>query len=88
MSVRLHTTTKYQVEYGSTISQDLTDKIIDLCYDAEGGWVSEDETEMEIPLVDLEKAIAETTDEEMKVALQLIYDESDKENDFARLSLF
>lgn len=88
MSVRLHTTTKYQVEYGSTINKDLTDKIISLCYDADSGWVSEDETKMEISLVDLEKAIAETTDEEMKAALQLIYDESDKENDFARLAIF
>lgn len=86
MGMRLHTTIKYEIVYGSSISKDLTDEIINLCYNL--GWVSEDETELEIGFIELADLIEGTPQGELRDALQLIYDESDKNNDYARLSLF
>ena len=62
MSVRLHITPVYQVEYGDTISSKLTDNIIDLVKDSETGWISEDEYELEIDKEELKDILNNKTE--------------------------
>jgi len=88
MGVRLHSVPTFKVEYGSTISNELTDQVINVFYDAETGWVSEDETIGEIAPDELLAIIGKIEDEELKKALQLLYDERDKDNNFVRFEIF
>lgn len=88
MSVRLHTTPVYMIEYGDTISSKFTDTIINIIKNSETGWVNEDELEMEIDFIELDEIITNCEDKELKTVLQKIIDQSDRHNDFIHLSLF
>lgn len=88
MSVRLHITPVYQVEYGDTISSKLTDDIIDLVKDSETGWISEDEYELEIDKEELKDIRNSRMSLELQMAIDQILQESDPNNDFIHLSLF
>ena len=88
MSARLHITPIYQIEYGDTVSNELTDKIINLIKDSETGWIDESESEMEIDFIELDKIMINCKDPELKDALKNVIDESDRRNDFIHLSLF
>lgn len=88
MSVRLHITPVYQVEYGDTISSKLTDDIIDLVKDSETGRISEDEYELEIDKEELKDIRNSRMSLELQMAIDQILQESDPNNDFIHLSLF
>lgn len=88
MSVRLHITPIYQVEYGGTISSKLTDDIIDLVKDSETGWISEDEYDLEIDKEELKDIKNSRMSLELQMAIDQILQESDPNNDFIHLSLF
>ena len=88
MSVRLHITPVYQVEYGDTISSKLTDDIIDLVKDSETGWIFEDEYELEIDKEELKDIRNSRMSLELQMAIDQILQESDPNNDFIHLSLF
>ena len=88
MSVRLHITPVYQVEYGDTISSKLTDDIIDLVKDSETGWISEDEYELEIDKEELKDIRNSRMSLELQMAIDQILQESDPNNNFIHLSLF
>ena len=88
MSVRIHTTKVYDVQYGSALSGDITDDIIDLIRHSETGYISEDEmADLEIDRDELEYLRADCTPEVQK-AIDIILKESDKNNDFIHLSIF
>lgn len=88
MSVRIHTTPVYDVEYGNTISSRLTDDIISIIKKSETGYVSDDEEELEISFEELKEIYKTTKNKELKEAIDLILKESDKNNDFIHLSIF
>ena len=87
MSVRIHTTKVYDVQYGSTINRELTDDIVRLIRSSETGYVSDDEEELEIDREEL-KQLQQDCANDVKEAIDVILEESDPENDFIHLSIF
>ena len=88
MSVTIHTTKVYDVQYGSSLSIDVTDDIIDLIRNSETGYISEDEmADLEIDRDELEYLRAECTPK-VQEAIDIILKESDTNNDFIHLSIF
>jgi len=88
MADRIHSVSVYKVEYGNTISSQLTDQVLKVFYNAENRWISEDERDGEIDRQELLSIIEDMEDGELKDALILLEKESDKSNDFVRFSLF
>lgn len=99
MAQRLHTTTQYQVKYGSGFNYQVTDKIISLAKRIDGdcglAYVNDDETIVEFYGGVLTKIINKEydangypLDDELMDAIETIIDESDSRNDFYHLELF
>ena len=88
MSVRIHTTKVYDVQYGSTLSNTITDDIIDLIRESETGYISEDEmSDLEIDRDELEELRDQCTPT-VQQAINIILRESDPNNNFIHLSIF
>ena len=87
MSVKIHTTKVYDVQYGSTIDNRLTDDIIRLIRRSETGYVSDDEEELEIDRDEL-RQIRQDCSSDVQDAIDTILEECDPENDFVHLSIF
>lgn len=85
--MKLYTCTTYNVELGTGFGSDIALDVIDRLRSSDNTWESEDETEFEIDFSALKKLIDEESDEEVKDALQTIYDEGDKRNSYARITL-
>ena len=87
MSVKLHTTKVYDVQYGSTLNREITDDIIDLFNRSETGYVSDTEEELEIDREEL-KHLKPNCSSDVQEAIDIILNECDPNNDFIHLSLF
>ena len=92
MGARLHITPVYQIEYRDTISSELTDDIIklvkDSMYNSGSGYISENESELEIDREELKEIRNSRMSLELQIAIDQILQESDPSNDFIHLSLF
>jgi len=91
MSMNLHTTRTYKVEYGCSPVQGWSDieKFLNFLRekseDMDGIWISENEEDVEIDFDTLEKL---KDDETWGKVIQTIIDDSDKSNDYARLAIW
>ena len=92
MSVSLHTTPTYKVEYGTAPVYGWNDisKFIDFLRHKrsegmDGIWISEDENDIEIDFTTLDEL---KDDEKYGEVIRDIINDSDKSNGFARLSIF
>jgi len=85
--MKLFTYTTYNVELGTGLGSDIATEVIDRLRSARGKWESEDGTEFEIEFSELQELINAEKNEEVKDALQTIYDEGDKRNTYVRLTL-
>lgn len=91
MSMNLHTTRTYKVEYGCSPVQGWSDieKFLNFLReqseDMEGIWISENEEDVEIDFSTLEKL---KDDETWGKVIRTIIDDSDKSNGYARLAIW
>lgn len=91
MSMNLHTTRTYKVEYGSCPVQGWSDieKFLNFLRekseDMDGIWISENEEDVEIDFDTLEEL---KDDETWGKVIQEIIDNSDKSNGYARLAIW
>ena len=91
MSMNLHTTRTYKVEYGSSPIQgwDDIEKFLDFLHEQSGNtggiWISENEEDVEIDFSTLEEL---KVDETWGKVIQAIIDDSDKSNGYARLEIW
>jgi len=88
MGYRIHSVPTYKVKYGNTISSELTLSVVEVFRTANSGWVSDTEEDGEINREELLRIIAKTPNGKLKDALTMLEQESDKDNDFVRFSLF
>lgn len=85
--MKLFTCTTYNVELGTGFGSDVATEVIKRFRSARNMWESEDGREFEIDFSELQELINAEKNEEVKDALQTIYDEGDKRNSYARLTL-
>lgn len=91
MSMNLHTTRTYKVEYGCSPVQGWSDieKFLNFLReqseDMDGIWISENEEDVEIDFSTLEKL---KDDETWGKVIRTIIDDSDKSNGYARLAIW
>lgn len=90
MGMRVHFCKVFQVEYehSDVLHQDYTDELIDICYHAETGWVSEDECALEIGREELKEIAAKLKGkDELKEFLEKAERGCDQANDFIRFQI-
>lgn len=91
MSMNLHTTRTYKVEFGCSPVQGWSDieKFLNFLReqseDMDGIWISENEEDVEIDFSTLEKL---KDDETWGNVIQAIIEDSDKSNGYARLEIW
>lgn len=85
--MKLFTYKTYNVGLGTGLGSDIAIEVIKRLRSARNMWESEDGREFEIDFPDLQELINAEKNEKVKDALQTIYDEGDKRNAYARLTL-
>lgn len=85
--MKLYPCKTYNVELGTGFGSDMATEVIDRLRQSNDLWESEDGTEFEIEFSKLQELIDAEEDNEVKDALQTIYDEGDKRNTYVRLTL-
>ena len=85
--MKLYPCKTYNVELGTGLGSDMAIVVIDRLRKSNDLWESEDGTEFEIEFSELQELIDAEEDNNVKRALQTIYDEGDKRNNYVRLTL-